>query len=129
MANELKGLTGTVGEQVVAGTVADGRIIKIERGVAVEFMTPAQCEARKTEEDTPYLNLTIGVEAYAITKEKSFPDYSNPKDPDMPINPNSIHGRIIAIYPDLKVGGIVKMITSKKEVNGNSLIIWDLVLP
>ena len=128
MAIDVKALTGTVGEQATPGTIIDGKITEIKAGVAAEFMTVEQCIARKTEEDTRYINISIDLGEYG-TKSKSFPDYSNPDDPAMPINPNSIHGRIIATYPDLKKGSVVNMVSAKKTTQNGSLIVWDMVLP
>ncbi|MCK4250826.1 hypothetical protein KAX97_05235 [candidate division WOR-3 bacterium] len=127
MAQNIPSLTGTVGAQITAGTIVEGTIVTISKGTAVDFMTAVQCAARKTDEKTRYINLEIAMGEHGI-KNKSFPDYSNPEDPDMPINPNSIHGKVIATYPELKVEDTINMIASKKETQNGSLMVWDMVL-
>jgi hypothetical protein len=127
MANNLTELTGTVGEAVKVGTIVKGQVIGIAAGVALDFMTVEQCAARKTSEDTRYLNIEVAMGEYG-TKNKSFPDYSNPDDPAQPINPNSIHGRVMATYPELGIESEVNMIAIGKNTPNGVLIVWDMVL-
>lgn len=127
MAENIPSLIGTVGEQATPGTIVEGTIVSIAKGKALDFMTAAQCAARKTDENTRYINLEIAMGEYGL-KDKSFPDYSNPDDAEMPINPNSIHGKVIATYPELSVEDTVNMIAAKKVTENGSLIVWDMVL-
>jgi len=127
MANNLTGLTGTVGDAVKVGTVVTGHVVSIADGVARDFMTAEQCTARKTAEGTRYLNIEIAMGEHG-TKNKSFPDYSNPDDPAQPINPNSIHGKVMATYPELGIESEVNMIAIGKNTANGVLIVWDMVL-
>ena len=127
MTTNLKGLNGVVGEAVKVGTIVSGQIISITSGIALDYMTAEQCAARKTKETTRYINIEIGIGEYGI-KNKSFPDYSNPDDPAQAINPNSIHGRVMATYPDLAVESDINMIAVGKQTDNGILIVWDTVL-
>lgn len=127
MVTDLPILNGQVGEAVKVGTIVTGQVISLTAGIALDYMTSEQCTARKTKETTRYINVEIGVGQYGI-KNKSFPDYSNPDNPDQPINPNSIHGRIMATYPNLCVESEVNMIAIGKQTPNGILVIWDMVL-
>ena len=127
MAENIESLTGTVGEAVKVGTIVNGDVISISKGIALDYMTPDQCSARKTPETTRYLNIEVSIGEYGV-KNKSFPDYSNPEDPEQPINPNSIHGKVMATYPGLGKGGNVNMIAIGKQTQNGVLVVWDMVL-
>jgi len=127
MAQNLTALSGTVGEAVKVGTIVKGDVISISAGIAADFMTTEQCSARKTSEDTRYINIEIGMGEYGV-KNKSFPDYSNPDNPAQPINPNSIHGKVMATYPNLTIEGTVNMIAIGKNTPNGVLVVWDMVL-
>lgn len=127
MTTQLTGLNGNVGEAVKIGTIVSGKVISITGGIALDFMTAEQCARRKTPETTRYINLEIGIGEYGI-KNKSFPDYSNPEDPDQPINPNSIHGKIMSTYPNVAVESDVNMIAIGKPTQNGILTVWDMVL-
>jgi len=128
MSENITGLTGVVGEAAKVGTIIKGTVITIASGVARDFMTPEQCEARKTPQDTRYLNIEIALGEYGI-KNKSFPNYSNPVDPEQPINPNSIHGKVMSTYPGLTADSEVNMIAIGKPTSNGVLVVWDMVLP
>lgn len=127
MTTNLKGLSGNVGEAIKIGTIVTGKVISITSGIALDFMNAEQCERRKTEQTTRYLNIEIGIGEYGI-KNKSFPDYSNPDDPKQAINPNSIHGKIMATYPKLGIESEINMIAIGKQTQNGVLTVWDLVL-
>lgn len=126
MTTQMNGLTGTVGEAVKVGTIVTGTVIGLTSGIALDFMTKEQCEARKTPETTRYINIEIALGEYGI-KNKSFPDYSNPDDPAQPINPNSIHGKVMSTYPALNVESEVNMIAIGKTTANGTLVVWDMV--
>jgi len=128
MSENITGLIGVVGEAAKVGTVIKGTIISISKGIARDFMTTEQCEARKTPENTNYLNVEVSLGEYGI-KNKSFPDYSNPNDPEQPINPNSIHGKVMSTYPGLTKESEVNMIAIGKQTANGVLVVWDMVLP
>ena len=127
MAENIVGLTGVVGEAAKVGTIIKGTVVSIASGIARDFMTLEQCEARKTPQDTNYLNIEIALGEYGI-KNKSFPDYSNHDDPKQAINPNSIHGKVITTYPDLTKDSEVNMIAIGKTTANGVLVVWDMVL-
>jgi len=127
MTTNLNGLNGTVGEAIKIGTIVTGKIISITAGIALDFMTSEQCSRRKTSETARYINVEIGLGEYGI-KNKSFPDYSNPEDTAQPINPNSIHGKIMTTYPDLNIESDVNMIAIGKPTQNGVLTVWDMVL-
>lgn len=129
MSENMNGLSGTVAPSPKAGTVCEGKIISMVRGVAVEFMTAEQCFARKTAEDTPYIQMEIGIADYGTIQLKSFRDYGG-ADGKAVISPNTMHGKIVATYELLNVDDTVNMIASKKDKEGgSSIMVWSIVLP
>lgn len=127
MTTNLSGLAGTVGEAVKVGTIVPGTVLSLTSGIALDYMTSEQCAARKTKETTPYINIEVAIGEYGI-KNKSFPNYSNPADANQPINPNSIHGKIMGTYPELSVDSTVNMIAVGKQTDNGVLVVWDMVL-
>ena len=121
----LGGLKGNVGDAVAEGKIATGVIVAIEAGQASDYMDADQCNARQTDPETPFIYVQVGIEDYGVVTDITFRDYSG--DGEAIISPNTMHGKILTTYPNLVVNGEVNMIATKREKNGNSMIIWKLV--
>ena len=124
MSTTIKTLSGEVGIQATEGQLLKGVVIEITGGRADEFMDEAQCKARKTQPDTPYINIEFAIPGFGL-RNKSFPNYANGDDP---ISPNTIHGKVLATYPNLKADSEINVIASKKEYAGGSSMVWNVVL-
>lgn len=127
MTESVQNLSGIVAEQTPAGTVCEGTVILIEKGIASDFMTEDQYIARKTAGDLPFILVQVGIPDKGIITDITFRDYSG-EDGKGVISPNTMHGGILNTYPNLCVDGTVNMIAKKRDVNGQSIITWKLVL-
>ena len=127
MSEELTGLKGTVSDQAPVGTICEGKIISVSRGIASEYMTPEQCAARKTTPDTPFMGVEIGIAEYGVIMTKTFRDYSGKTGKDI-ISPNTYQGQLISSYPSLNKGDSVNVIAGKKETSDGTMRIWKIVL-
>lgn len=129
MSENVEGLSGTVAPSPKAGKVCEGEIVTIAKGVANEFMSAEQCFARKTPEDTAYIQMEIAIADFGTIQKKTFRDYGGADGTDV-LSPNTMHGKLIATYETLNVGDKVNMIASKKEKpDGSSIMVWSIVLP
>ena len=126
MVKQLGGLKGTVGEAVNEGTIAQATVIAIEAGTASEYMDADQCAKRQTPPETPFIYVQLGIEDHGVVTDMTFRDYSG-EDGKSVISPNTMHGKVLSTYPDIRVDGTVNMIATKREKNGNAMMIWKLV--
>lgn len=124
LSEHIDQISGTVAPRPPAGSVCKGEIISITSGSADEFMTQEQCEARKTPGDTAFIEVEIGIEEYGVITTTTFRNYGVD---GAVISPNTMHGRILATYNDLKVGDNVNMIANEKTLNGGNIIQWKVV--
>lgn len=125
MVTQLGGLTGTVGDVVAEGTIVSGEVIVIESGLASDYMDEEQCAKRQTPPETPFIFMQVGIQEHGVITDITFRNYAG--DGNAVISPNTMHGKILSTYPNLEVNGTVNMIATKREMGGNSMIIWKLV--
>lgn len=126
MSENVQGISGTVAEQPPAGKICKGTIITIAKGRADEFMTPDQCNNRKTPVDTPFIQIEIGIEEYGAITTISFRDYSGADGTGM-ISPNTTQGQLYNTYEVISVDESVNMIANKRETQNGSMIVWKVV--
>lgn len=128
MSENVEGISGTVAPSPKVGIVCEGKISSIAKGKASEFMSPDQCIARKTDPETPYIQIKIGIADYGTIQKKTFRDYGGEDGKDI-LSPNTMHGRLINTYEVLSVGENINMIASKKDMaDGSSITVWSVVL-